>query len=231
MPIQHAAARSALLLLADGRFPAGGYANSGGLEPTVESGALRTVADLAGFLSGRLRTSGLVTAAFAAATCREMLATTAADPAKLLELLDQELDARMPSPAQRNTSRRLGRQLVRAVNAIMPETDLDPLGRAPHHPMALGAAHAACGLTPHDAALACLHEAAAGPASAAVRLLSIDPFAAHAVLARLGPLIDDLAAEAVARAAHPDDLPADAGPLLDTNAERHDARLTRLFAS
>ncbi|MGF7237213.1 MAG: urease accessory protein, partial [Frankia sp.] len=58
---------TALLLLADGRLPAGGHAHSGGLEPAVADGSVRTLDDLAAFLSGRLATAGLVSAAFAAA--------------------------------------------------------------------------------------------------------------------------------------------------------------------
>ena len=38
--------RAALLLLADGRFPAGGYAHSGGLEASIAAGRVRDVADL-----------------------------------------------------------------------------------------------------------------------------------------------------------------------------------------
>lgn len=61
---------AALLLLADGRLPAGGYAHSGGLEPTVHIHGLTDVAGLEGFLEGRAATAGLVAASFAAAACR-----------------------------------------------------------------------------------------------------------------------------------------------------------------
>ncbi len=107
-----------LLLLADGRFPAGGHAHSGGLEAAVAAGRVTGVADLAGFLRGRLATAGQVSAAFAAAT---HLATSYAvvdthrpgRPGKLetgtalagapgsggVAVLDAELDARTISPA------------------------------------------------------------------------------------------------------------------------------------
>lgn len=232
MPTQYPPARAGLLLLADGRFPAGAYAHSGGLEPTIASGGVRTVEDLEAFLVGRLHTVGLVAAAFAAAACRVFLEESARPGrAAAVGVLDEEYDARTPSPTQRATSRQLGRQLVRALSLIAPAADIEGLGRAPHQPIALGAGHAAVGLDPYDAALASLHEAAAGPVSAAVRMLSVDPFETHGVLARLGPVIDELAAEAVERCCSARDLPAGAGPLLDTNAERHGTRQTRLFAS
>ena len=61
---------AALLLLADGRFPAGGHAHSGGVEAACASGGITDVASLRSFVRGRLHTAGLVDAAFAASACR-----------------------------------------------------------------------------------------------------------------------------------------------------------------
>lgn len=219
---------AALLLLSDGRFPAGGYAHSGGLEPTIAAGRVRDITSLGSFLEGRAATVGAMTAAFAAAS----FGVCTDDDTAGLAALDAELDARMPSPAQRATSRQLGRQLLRVISVIRPRPSLEHLSAAPHQPLVLGAAGAALGLTRGDVALAALHESVAGPAAAAVRLLSLDPFATHAVLARLGPLLDDLAGVAVAASyAAPEQLPAPGTPLLDIAAERHTTREMRLFAS
>ncbi|HKT03753.1 MAG TPA: urease accessory protein UreF, partial [Rugosimonospora sp.] len=76
---------STLLLLADGRYPAGGHAHSGGLEAACAAGRVHDLDSLEGFLRGRLATAGLVGAAFAAAAC--------ARPDEL-GALDGELDAR-----------------------------------------------------------------------------------------------------------------------------------------
>jgi urease accessory protein len=219
---------AALLLLADGRFPAGGYAHSGGLEPTIAAGRVHDLATLEAFLQGRALTAGAVAAGFAAAAC----GTLSDEDGKRFIALDAELDARMPSPAQRTTSRQLGRQLLRAVGAIRPDPRLEHVGARPHQPIGLGAAMAVFGLGRRDAAWVALHESVAGPAAAAVRLLSLDPFSTHAALARLGPLLDELAGSAVA-ASHGelDDLPAGGAPLLDIAAEDHAVRHTRLFAS
>lgn len=59
--------RAALLVLADGRFPAGGHAHSGGAEPAVAAGRIKDAATLETFCRGRLHTVGLVAAALAAA--------------------------------------------------------------------------------------------------------------------------------------------------------------------
>jgi urease accessory protein len=208
---------AALLLLADTRLPAGGHAHSGGLEEAVEAGRVTTVADLALFLHGRLATAGLVAAAFAAASCR---------PSPDLATLDAELDARTPSPALRKASRSQGRALLRAGRAMWT---LPPV-RDAHHPVALGIVAHGAGLSPGDAALVAAYGAVTGPASAAVRLLGLDPYAVQSVLAGLAADCDATAARAADRALD-GHLPAATAPLLDLGAERHATWEVRLFAS
>ncbi|MER5986330.1 urease accessory UreF family protein [Streptomyces sp. NPDC001787] len=218
--------RAALLVLADGRFPAGGHAHSGGAEPAVTAGRIRTADDLAEFCRGRLHTTGLTAAALAAAAAHGL------DPLAL----DEAADARTPSPALRATGRRLGRQLMRAARATWPSAELAALAaarpRGAHQPVVLGLTARAAGLGPMDAAHCAVYETVSGPASAVVRLLSLDPFQATAVLARLAPEIDHVAERAVAAARQGiDALPAASAPLLDITAEAHAARPVRLFAS
>jgi urease accessory protein len=64
----------AALLLGDSRFPAGGHAYSGGVEPSVTADTVTDLDSLEWFLRGRLRTAGLVTAALSAAACAGALA-------------------------------------------------------------------------------------------------------------------------------------------------------------
>ncbi|MDJ0355232.1 urease accessory UreF family protein [Paenarthrobacter sp. PH39-S1] len=235
---------SALLLLADGRFPTGGHAHSGGFEPAAGVDGLNDVASLEAFLRGRLGTVGLVSAAFSAASCRIFGAEVVpvGDPdsdgstAAQLALLDAEYEARTPSPVLRTASRRLGRSLLRAGRCVWPHPGLDRMvslpGKGPHQPIAFGAVAAAAGQPPRHAALAAAHEAVAGPATAAIRLLGLDPFEVNAALARLAPAVADVAGQAAACAhAPPADLPANAGYLLDIFAELHATWEVRLFAS
>ncbi|MYR42418.1 urease accessory UreF family protein [Streptomyces sp. SID5910] len=222
--------RAALLVLSDGRFPAGGHAHSGGAEAAVKAGRITDAASLEDFCRGRLHTNGAVTASLAAA------AALGADPGEL----DGAADARTPSPALRMVARRLGRQLMRAARATWPDPGLDALaGRFPkgaHQPVVLGLAARAAGLGALDAAYCSAYEGVSGPATAVVRLLGLDPFDATGVLARLAAEVDRVAGGAVdaARAALEEGvevLPVRSAPLLEIGAEAHAAWAVRLFAS
>jgi urease accessory protein len=250
-----------LLLLLDSRAPAGAHHHSGGMEAAVGTGLVTGLADLEDFCRARLRTSARVSAAFAAAACRlqshdperavvlppgnpraiptERLAASRPAHSRAAEwaVLDAEFEARTPSEAMRAASRQLGGGLLRLLRSLLPDADLvTPWARcaapAPHHPLALGAGVSLAGGTPELAARAAALAACAGPASAAVRLLGLDPFAVQAMLARLAPAIDGCA-ESAARAAlrPPSSLPSDGAPALDLLADFHLTAEVRLFAS
>ncbi|MEU3545125.1 urease accessory protein UreF, partial [Streptomyces paromomycinus] len=128
----------------------------------------------------------------------------------------------------------------RAARATWPSAGLDALAaarpRGAHQPVVLGLAARSAGLEPLDAAYAAGYENVSGPATAAVRLLSLDPFDASAVLARLAGPLDRVAARAVEAARRiplegVSALPAASAPLLDITAEQHAAWPVRLFAS
>ncbi|MFC4896653.1 urease accessory protein UreF [Streptosporangium amethystogenes subsp. fukuiense] len=235
---------AALLLLADSRLPAGGHGHSGGAEEAVRIGAIRDLAGLAAFLRGRLATAGLVTAALAAAACDLGASPAAATGRSEWTRLDAEADARISSPAQREASRTQGRLLLRTSRRIWPSPVLDTLAGAlpqgAHHPLALGAVAAVAGCSPAEAALAAAYTSVTGPATAAVRLLGLDPVAVHRLLADLAPAVERAAAtvptgwEARGEArweACWEALPAHASPALDLLAEHHIRADMRLFVS
>jgi urease accessory protein len=211
------------LLLADSRFPGGGHAHSGGLEEAAARGLVRDEDDLPGFLYGRLRTAGELAAVFAAAAAHGTR-RRAADA--FWSTLDLELDARTPSLAQREASRTQGRATARAAGLALSN---------PHHAIALGAVIGAAGGLPEDAGLAAAYLSVSGPASAAVRLLGLDPFRVHAALAALSAELTATAQRAAEVAAlPPSELPAPGSPGLDLLAEAHrraHQREVRLFAS
>ncbi|MEU1754161.1 urease accessory UreF family protein [Micromonospora matsumotoense] len=223
---------SMVLLLADGRFPAGAHAHSGGLEAAVAAGLVTDPATLGEFLRGRLATGGLVAAAFAVAAHR---AAGAVDRRSTLARLDAELDARTAAPALRAVSRRQGRALLRAGRELWPTGGFAALPTGPpgpHQPLVLGLVAAAADLDPLAVATIAAYGSMTGPASAAVRLLGLDPYRVHAVLAALAADCDATAARAVATAADPPErLPAPAAPLTDIHAEVHTTWEVRLFAS
>jgi urease accessory protein len=225
---------AATLLLADARFPAGGHAHSGGVEPAATAGTVTDLASLELFLRGRLRTAGLTAAGLAAAACAWAGAAAAPrDSRDFWVAIDAEADARTPSPAQREASRRQGRTLLRAARAAWPDAPwLTDLGRQPHHPVALGATAAAAGCSPVEAARIAAYHAVTGPASAAIRLLALDPMQATAILARLASAIDETAGQAAQRAGGPlADLPFPSAPALDLLAQAHARAEVRLFDS
>ncbi|MFG2049182.1 urease accessory protein UreF [Micromonospora sp. NPDC048935] len=244
---------SLLLLLADGRFPAGAHAHSGGLEAAVAAGRVTDLTSLEAFLAGRLATAGLVGAAFAAAAHRAAVPgepgvaevagsvgrsdVSARSAARLhtLAQLDVELDARTASPTLRAVSRRQGRALLRAGRAIWPDApfgDLPPTPGGAHQPLVLGLLCAAAGLSRLETATVAAYGTLTGAASAGVRLLGLDPYQVQALLVGLADACDGTAAEA-ARAADdsPERLPAAAAPLADIHAEIHATWEVRLFAS
>ncbi|MGN9761609.1 urease accessory protein UreF [Streptomyces sp. SD31] len=222
--------RAALLVLADGRFPAGGHAHSGGAEEAVKAGRITGAASLEDFCRGRLHTAGLVAASLAAAAALGVDAVA----------LDEAADARTPSPALRVAARKLGRQLMRAARATWPSPELDDLARrfpkGAHQPVVLGVVARVAGLGAVEAAYCAAYESVSGPASATVRLLSLDPFDATAVLARLASELDRVVDRAVEAGRLVGDggvgeLPAASAPLLEIGAEVHAAWGVRLFAS
>jgi urease accessory protein len=217
-----------LLLLADGRFPSGGHAHSGGVEAACATGGIVDVPTLATFVRGRLHTAGLVDASFAAA---------AASGVHAWPDLDRAVDARIVSPRLRLASRALGRQALRAGERVWPHPSLLALRDASpsegaHQCIVLGAVAAAAELASHDAALCVLHNLASSSATAAVRLLGLDPYEVHAMLASFTDVIGELADAADARCRGPlPALPATSSPLVDILAEDHATWEVRLFAS
>jgi urease accessory protein len=97
----------------------------------------------------------------------------------------------------------------------------------------LGACACAAGGQPADAAVVAATASVTGPASAAVRLLGLDPLAVHGLLASLAEDIASAAESAAAAAAAGDwaALPAASSPGLDLLAERHALEEVALFAS
>ena len=219
----------ALLLLSDGRFPAGGYAHSGGLEEAVEEGLVGH--EVPRFLRDRL-------AAVSGPECTLALAAArgarAGDLTALAEL-DAEAEARLPSPPLRAASRRLGAQLLRTASTVWPESTLIGAYRRQSEttprPVAFGVVAAAAGLDDRPAAAAYLYEEATLITAAAVRLLPLDAAETARWLIAAEPLLDALAAAAVAFAGAAADLPSSFAPALELRSLTHSAREGRLFAT
>ncbi|MDX6516137.1 MAG: urease accessory protein [Gaiellaceae bacterium] len=218
-----------LLLLTDGRFPAGGYAHSGGLEAAVEAGLGLEGVPL--FLAGRLQGVAASEARLAVAAAR---AARREDLDALL-LLDREAEARCPSPPLRAAARRLGAQLLRSAVTVWPDAELLERYREASagtpRPIAFGAVAASAGLDDEELARALLYEDAATVTGAAVRLLPVDSAATARWLVEATPRIERLAREAAAQMLAPEQLPAGFAPMLELRSLAHAAREGKLFAS
>jgi urease accessory protein len=214
------AALSTLLTLADSRLPTGGHVHSGGAEEAVTSKLVVDLTTLEAFLRRRIRTSGLVTASVAAAVHRGDLTVAAADA---------ETDARTPAPAARQASRAQGRGLLRLARRVWPAAEQgwawDDLGPRPHLAVTAGRVGAASGLQPEQTALSLVYTTMTGTATAAQRLLALDPADVAALTFELAHLCEQTA-ELAARG-----LAALTDPLRDELSERHAQRERPLFVS
>jgi urease accessory protein len=217
------------LLLADARFPSGGHAHSLGLEEAVAAGL--GAGDVVAFAAARLE---LVAAPEAALTVAARRAAGAGDLAAL-DRLDAEHAARCPSPVLREHARRLGAGLLRTAAAVWPDPVLvgyRARSRGGSRPVALGVVAAAAGLAGDERlAAVALYDDAATVASAALKLLPLDPATAAGWVAGLAGDIARLAAAVAADARPLAAQPAPAAVALERAARHHERRKERFFAS
>jgi urease accessory protein len=108
---------------------------------------------------------------------------------------------------------------------VWPERNWAAIGVTPHLGVAAGAVGTASGLVPEQTALSVVYTTMTGSATAAQRLLALDPGDVAAVTFELSSLCDQTAALAVKELADLSD------PLLDVLAQHHAARERPLFVS
>ncbi len=179
------------MLLADGRFPAGGYAHSLGLEQAVADGL--GVDGVSDFVGARLRLVAEPEARIAVAARR----AASADGVAGALAVDDECGARCPSPVLRDRARQLGAALLRSAAGVWPAATLldgyRGASAATPRPVALGVVAAAIGLDDEQVAVLALYDDAATVASAALKLLPLDPAHASRWVAELAPRIEEAA--------------------------------------
>jgi len=217
------------MLLADGRFPAGTYAHSLGLEQAVADGL--GVEGVSDFVGARLRLVAEPEARIAVAAQRAARADGAAGALSI----DYEFCARCPSPVLRDSARRLGAALLRSAAGVWPAASLlgsySAASAATPRPVALGVVAAAIGVDDELLAALALYDDAATVTSAALKLLPLDPAHASRWVAELASWIED-AARLVAGDERPlASQPAPAAIGLELAAAVHHDRRERLFVS
>jgi urease accessory protein len=190
----------AVLQLADGLFPAGGFAHSFGLETYAQDGRVTDRDGLEAFVVAHLEGAAGPSDAVAVAAAARYAA--AAEPAAWVDL-DARLDAMKTVPEFRAASRQMGRQTARVAAALAPDGFLVAIARGiddgltpGHHAAVFGAAVGRRGAEPEAAAAAFLYSTAALLVGAGLRLIAVGQLDGQRVLAAVRPRVARLAAAA-----------------------------------
>lgn len=210
-----------LLQLADGTFPSGGYAHSGGLEAATVLGGIAP-GGLGAFLDTSLRQLGQSALPF--------VRRTAIAPEDL-RATDDAFDATLPLLGPNRASRAQGRALAGAAgrvwDVLAPVVAYARRGPA-HHAPVFGAIFGALGVGPEETSAAYLHGCARSLLSAAVRLGLVGPLEAQRLHAERAALLDVVLDRA--RELAPEDA-AQTAPLIEIFAALHDRLDGRMFQS
>jgi len=221
----------ALLQLADGLFPAGGFAHSFGLETYAQDGRVHDRESLEAFVGAHL--DGAAGPADAVAVAAAVRAAVAGDQAAWVEI-DGRLEAMKTVPEFRAASRQMGRQTAR-VAAVGRDPFIATLARAiedgltpGHYATVFGAALGRRGAEPEAATAAFLYSTAALLVGAGLRLVSLGQLDGQRVLTAVLPRVARLAATAAVTAV--DDMWSFT-PALELAGLRHAGLEMRLFRS
>jgi urease accessory protein len=209
-----------LMLLADARLPVAGHTQSGGLEPAVLGGLGADL--LPDYLATRLATVTRVEAGTAVIALHHL--RSGLD----LDHVEVAWAARTPSAAMRSTSRAQGRALLRLVRRLWPQ--LPSVGATPSRAVVLAAAGHACALSPRSLARLVGYDDVQTVASAALKLMPLDPATTTSWVYEALPLVDRLA-EQVCHLQDPEQIPAAGAPAIEAWAEAHAVAERRLFSA
>lgn len=223
MPSPAVASDLVLMLLADARLPVAGHTQSAGLEPAV-AGGLR---DVPGYLRTRLTTVTRVDAAASVVGLHHLRQGIPLDP------VEQAWAARTPSAAMRRTSRGQAKALLRLARRLWP--DAAPIVavaalEAPSRPAVLAACAAVTALPARSLARLVGYDDVQTVASAALKLLPLDPADVACWVYDALPDVEEMA-DGVAGLTEPDDIPAAGAPQLEAWAEAHARTTRRLFSA
>lgn len=209
------------LLLADARLPVAGHTQSAGLEPALAAGPV----DVPAYVALRLRTVTRTEAATAVVARAQVLAGVEG-----LAPVQAAWAARTPSAAMRETSRGMGRALLRLAPRLVGDAPLSVLPKNAVRPVVLGALAAYGGIGAAATARVVAYDDVQTVVAAALKLTPLDPADATAWVVGAFGAVDEMVA-AVAPLTEPEQLPARNAPVIEENAERHARTTRRLFSA
>jgi urease accessory protein len=219
---------SRLLIWLSPAYPVGAYSYSHGLEWVIESGAVKNLDTLVGWIEDLLtHGAGRSDVIFLAETWRAL----AAADARALDEVAELAAAFAPSAERQLEALAQGTAFLTATLAAWHKPELEALaagGRQVAYPVAVGACAAAHALPLADTAHAYAQAYAANLVSAAVRLIPLGQSDGLRALARLESLIPRIVAAALACTL--DDV-GGAAVAADVASMRHETQYTRLFRS
>jgi urease accessory protein len=209
------------LLLADARLPASGHTQSAGLEPGLADGL--EARELRDYCRTRLATVTRTEAATAVVARQHALDARPLDPVEVAWA------ARTPSDAMRDTSRLLGRGLLRLSRRAWPDAVARFAADArPPRALVLGAIAAETGLPALDLARVVAYDDAQTVLAAALKLLPLDPADTTAWCVELLPDLEQFARD-LAGVTETVDIPATGSPQIEGWAQTHARTTRRLF--
>jgi urease accessory protein len=208
------------MMLADARFPSGGYAQSGGLEAAVRAG----LTDVPSFAAARLRTVGAVDAGTAVVARHAVLHRTCT-----LSEVEDAWAARTPSRPLREVARSTGRGYLRLAGRLWPPVLEHVRADVPvPRPVVVGVVAAVAGLDAGQVARLVGYDDVATVVAASLKLVPLDPAEAAGWTLALHDDVECLVT-ATAGLTRPDDVPSAGAPALDGLAKQHRREELRLF--
>lgn len=214
-----------MMLLGDARLPVAGHTQSAVLEGGVQHGL--SAAEVPIYIAARLCTAVRVEAGTAVVARHHLRHGLALEP------VVRAWAARTPSAALRRASRTQARAVLRISGRLWPEsaavTAVTALPGVPR-PVALAAAAVAVGLPAGALARVIGYDDVQTVASAALKLLPLDPAEVTGWVHDALPLVAE-AADAVARLTDPASIPATTAPQTELWAQAHAHSTRRLFSA
>lgn len=213
-----------LLQANDSSYPSGSYAHSFGLEELVETGVVKSPADLENFIVRQI-IPALV--AFEIPQFVNAHGAAVAGDAEALLALDRELDAWRIPHELRDGSRRIGSQRLELLHQLAPTILVKNIrASSPRCHHLVVTALELCTLSLGDAARAFAFQAIVCLTSAAMKLLRIGQTAVQAIALRSLTLLGEMLDAALSQAVQ-----GWYNPLLEIASLRHARAHSRLFIS